>query len=83
MAGIETRNAGRGQMGTGGDGRTGNWAGQFGCRQAEFEVSSRIQVKVSNVLPIIHVLYNTGGLVPDQIITPLKTYSMVFSVIRK
>lgn len=70
-------------MDAGGDGKVGNWNGSFNLRQIEFEVPFRIQVKLSSVLPITHLLYSTCGLVLNWSMTPLRTYSMVFSVIRE
>lgn len=83
MPGIEGRNTQEGHMDAGGDGKVGNWNGSFSFRQIEFEVPFRIQVKLSSVLPITHLLYSTCGLVLNQSMTPVRTYSMFFSVIRE
>lgn len=83
MPSIEGRNTQEGHMGTGGDGKVGNWNGSFSFRQIECEVPVIIQVKLSSTLPMTHLLYSTCGLVLNQSMTPLRTYSMFFSVMRE
>lgn len=50
---------------------------------SEFEVTFRIKGKVSSVLLVLQYLYSTYCLFLNQSITPLRTYSMIFSVIRE
>lgn len=64
----------------------GGWEtgmGRFDFRQVEFELSFRIQGKVYSLLPVMYFLYSNFGLVLHQSITPLRTYSMIFSVMRE
>lgn len=64
----------------------GGWetlTGRFDFRQAEFEVSFRIQGKVCNGLTVVHLLYSSCIPALNQSITPLRTHSMFFTITRE